>query len=93
MQERKRFMTRWLAWFCLSLTLWTAVVESTHNHLHKTQSSPCSICVVAHSSSPAPSCNHPAPVFAAVGLLQDEEVSAKIWVGVFDLGIRGPPVA
>jgi len=90
-QERKQFMTRWLAWLCLSLMLWTAVVESTHNHLHKSQSSCCSICVVAHSCSPAPSCNQAVPIFAAIGLLQEEEVIANARLSVFDHGIRGPP--
>jgi hypothetical protein len=30
-------------------------------------------------------------VFAAVGLLQEEEVIAKARLSVFELGIRGPP--
>ena len=86
-------MTRWLAWLCLSLMLWTAVAESTHNHPNKTESSSCTICVAAHSSAPAASCNHAAPVFTAIGLLQEEEVIAKARLSVFDLGIRGPPTA
>ena len=91
MQERMRFTCRWLTWLCLSLMLWTAVVESTHNHPNQTESASCSICVVAHSTTPAASCNHTRPVFEAVGLLQEEEVIAKAWLSVGDLGIRGPP--
>ncbi len=88
-----RLTTRWLTWLCLSLMLWTTVAESTHNHARQSDSNSCTICVVAHSSTPAPNCSHAAPVFAAVGLLQEEEVCAKAWVGVFELGIRGPPAA
>ena len=86
-----RFSSRWLVWLCLSLMLWTAVAESTHSHPNKTESTSCSICVVAHSTSPTTSCNHARPVFAAIGLLQEEEVIAKAWLSVFELGIRGPP--
>ena len=86
-----RFTSRWLTWLCLSLMLWTAVAESTHNHPNKTESTSCSICVVAHSSAPTASSTQARPVFAAVGLLQEEEVSAKARLSVFDLGIRGPP--
>jgi len=88
-----RVIGRWLAWLCLSLMLWTAVAESTHNHPNKTESSSCTICVVAHSSAPAASCNHSAPVFAAIGLLQEEELIAHPRLSVFELGIRGPPAA
>jgi hypothetical protein len=91
MQERMRFTFRWLAWLCLSLMLWTAVAESTHNHPNKTESASCSICVVAHSTAPTASSHQARPVFTAVGLLQEEEVNAKARIGVFDLGIRGPP--
>jgi len=91
MQERMRFTLRWLAWLCLSLMLWTAVAETTHNHPNKAESNSCSICVVAHSASPAGTSYHARPVFAAVGLLQEEEVIAKARLSVFELGIRGPP--
>jgi hypothetical protein len=71
--------------------LWTAVVESTHNHPNKTESASCSICVVAHSTAPTASSGHSRPVFTAIGLLQEEEIIAKASLNVFDLGIRGPP--
>ncbi len=91
MQERMRFTSRWLTWFCLSLMLWAAVAESTHNHPNKTETASCSICVVAHSTAPTASCNQARPVFAAIGLLQEKDVIAKARLSVFDLGIRGPP--
>jgi hypothetical protein len=73
------------------MMLWTAAVESTHNHPSQTESTSCSICVVAHSTAPTASSNHVRPVFAAIGLLQEEEVVAKPRLDVFDFGIRGPP--
>ena len=91
MQERMRFTLRWLALLCLSLMLWTAVAESTHNHPNKTESTSCSICVVAHSTAPTASASQARPVFAAIGLLQVEEVIAQARLSVFELGIRGPP--
>lgn len=87
-----RWMVRWSAWLCLSLMLWTAAAESTHNHARRAESASCSICVVAHSASPTTSSNHARPIFAAVGLLQEVEVIAKARLDALDLGIRGPPV-
>jgi hypothetical protein len=34
---------------------------------------------------------HPAPVFAAIGLLREEDVIAKARFDFSDRGIRGPP--
>jgi hypothetical protein len=86
-----RFGFRWLAWLCLTLMLWTAVAESTHNHPNKAESASCSICALSHSASPSVSSRQARPVFAAVGLLQEEEIIAKARLSVFELGIRGPP--
>ena len=90
MQERLRFGFRWLAWLCLSLMLWTALAESTHNHPNQTESNSCSICVVAHSTTPT-ACNYARPILEAISQLQEEKVIAKAWLSVCDLGIRGPP--
>jgi len=86
-----RFASRWLGWVCLSVMLWTVAAESTHHHPGQAESVSCSICAVAHSASPVASSSHARPVFAAVGWLQEEKVIAKAWIGVLDLGIRGPP--
>jgi len=71
--------------------LWTVAVESTHHHPQQTESASCSICVVAHSTAPTATSNHPRPVLEAIGLLQEEEVTAHARVQASDLGIRGPP--
>lgn len=86
-----RFSHRWLAWLCLSLMLWTAIAESTHNHANQTEAASCTICVAAHSSAPATSFHQDRPIFDTVGLLSEEEVIAKAQLGIFELGIRGPP--
>lgn len=88
-----RFATRWLAWLCLSLMVLTAVAESTHNHANQTESASCPICVVAHSTAPASSTHQFKPIFATVSLLSAEEFSTKSQLGLFELGIRGPPEA
>ena len=87
-----RLWVRWSAWFCISLMLWSAVAESTHNHPTRIESASCSICVAAQSASPTLSSGHRAPTFAAIGLLQEEYVIAKARFEFSERGIRGPPV-
>ncbi len=72
-----RFSSRWLAWLCLSLMLWTAVAESTHNHPNQTESRFLLDLRGGPHDQPHRSSNHIRPVFAAVGLLQEEAVIAK----------------
>jgi hypothetical protein len=83
--------TRWSAWFCLSLMLWTAAVESAHHHANKPEPASCSICVVAHTTAPTASSSHARLFFTAIGLLQEKEIIAEARVHPSDLGIRGPP--
>jgi len=87
-----RLWIRWSTWLCLSLMLWTAAAESTHHHPTQRDSASCSVCVVAHSASPTLDSSPTAPVFAAIGLLREEDVNAKTLFDFSDLGIRGPPV-
>jgi hypothetical protein len=86
-----RLWVRWSAWLCLSLMLWTVAAESTHSHPTQTESASCSICVAAHSASPTVSSSQTAPVFAAIGLLREEDAIAKSRFDFSDRGIRGPP--
>jgi len=86
-----RLWARWSAWLCLSLMLWTVAAESTHTHPNRTESTSCSICVVAHSASPAVSSDHGTPLFAAVGLFHEEDDVAKLQLELSEQGIRGPP--
>lgn len=82
---------RWSTWLCLSLVLWTAAAESTHNHPTQADAASCSICVVAHSASPAVTISRGTPIFAAVGFFHEEDVTVKARLEFSDLGIRGPP--
>jgi hypothetical protein len=87
-----RLLTRWPAWFCVALMLWAAAVESTHIHPTATESSSCSVCVVAHSANRTVSSSQIAPVFVAVSLLREDDVLAKARFDFSERGIRGPPV-
>jgi len=86
-----RVWVRWSAYVCLSLLLWTAVAESTHIHPNQTESASCLICVAAHSASPVAISGTAAPVFAAVGMLHDQAISAHPRLDFADAGIRAPP--
>jgi len=87
-----RSWQRWSVWVCLSLMLWTAAVESTHVHPSQSDSSSCTLCLVAHTTRPTISSTHTAPVFVAVGQMHDKDFVVQAWLDVSDIGIRGPPV-
>jgi hypothetical protein len=84
---------RWSALLALSLLMWAAAVESTHNHPNQTDSASCSICMAAHTASPAVSCEQRSPLFTAIGLLQADDVAIPAQFNFSDQGIRGPPAA
>ena len=85
------FWGRWTAWLCLSLMLWIATAESTHQHPNHAGHAPCAICVVAHTANPAPNSAFTIPFFSTIGVLQEEDIPAKAQIDFFDAGIRGPP--
>ncbi len=87
-----RFWVRWSAWLCLFLISWTAAVESTHTHPSPTEAATCTICLVAHTATPAVNIGQNAPVFVAIGLFHEESYIANARMDFSDLGIRGPPV-
>ena len=86
-----RLWVKLSAWLCLSLMVWTAAAESTHNHPSQTEAASCLICAVAHTARPAVTTSYSAPVFAAVGLFHEEDIVANARLEFSDLGIRGPP--
>ena len=86
-----RVWVKWSAWLCLSLMLWTVAAESTHNHPNQTESASCLIGVAAPSASPTMNSGHAAPLFAAVGILQEHVITAHARLEFSDAGIRGPP--
>jgi len=87
-----RSWMRWPALVCLSLLLWTVAAESTHVHASQTDSTSCTICLAAHTASPAPASTDTAPVFSAIGVAQEETVVAQARLDFSDLGNRGPPI-
>lgn len=86
-----RFWVRWSVWLCLSLMLWTAAAESTHNHPSQTEAASCSICLAAHTASPAVSGAQGTPVFTAVDLFRETDAVVTAQLDFSDQGIRGPP--
>jgi hypothetical protein len=86
-----RLWMRWSVWLCLSLMLWTVAAESTHHHPNQTENASCTICLAAHTASPAIICSQATPVFATVGLLREEAAVAEARFDFSELGIRGPP--
>src|SRR5215475_15039037 len=89
--NRLNRLMRWTTWLCLSLMLWAAAVEPTHQHPSGSDNASCSLCVVAHSSRPAASSGHARPVFGAVDFLHAVDVTAHVLLASSELGIRGPP--
>lgn len=87
-----RVWVRWSAWLCLSLLLWTAAEESTHNHPSRIDAATCAVCLAAHTANPAPHSSDSTPAFAAVGFLQEVVVVATARLESSHLDIRGPPV-
>jgi len=72
-------MKAWLrrsVWLCLSLLLWTVALESTHHHPSQADASTCSVCVAAHTASPARSINT-SPTFDAIGFLPGNDCPAS----------------
>jgi hypothetical protein len=86
-----RFWMRWSALLCLSLMLWTAAAESTHNHPSQTEAASCSICLAAHTASPAVAAHYDAPAFVPVGSAREEDAVLKFRFDFSEQGIRGPP--
>lgn len=88
-------MRLWLqcsAWLCLSLLLWTAAQECTHNHPTRIDAASCAICLAAHSANPALHSAESAPAFATVGVVHEETLVTHLLIESSDLDIRGPPV-
>jgi hypothetical protein len=87
-----RTWVKWSAWICLSLMLWTAAEESTHNHPSFSDAASCALCLAAHTANPAPYSADTTPAFATVGVLDEEVVVANARFEFSDLEIRGPPI-
>ncbi len=86
-----RLATKWVASFCLLLTLWAAAAEPVHQHSDDINRGSCSLCVVAHSTAPTAVSHSSEPTFVPVGVLEADAVSNLTRLAVNELGNRGPP--
>jgi hypothetical protein len=83
-----------IAGLCLLLTVVSAYGFATHQHSSSLDEAQCSVCVVAHSSSPAATYKLPTAVLVlACIIVQAEPASAKQRLVPFALSVRPPPAA
>ena len=87
-----RSVLRQIAVLCLLLTLLSAYGFAAHHHSSPSDEAQCTICVVAHSASPASSSTLRSTVFVLVlAIVLVEPVSAKQRLLSFALAVRPPP--
>lgn len=87
-----RPIPRWSAWLCLLLILWSAAVVVAHHHEDGAESAKCSVCVAAHTASPAAPTVLPRATFVALSAIAIAPVvAAKQRLAVFALTVRPPP--
>jgi len=81
-----------MAWLCLLLILGSAVAFVAHHHSDGTESATCTVCVAAHSTSPAlPTLSLDATFLAVCTVLAAQVVAAKQRLIAFALSVRPPP--
>ena len=86
-----RVASKWIACFCLLLTLWAAAAEPIHHHSSDAAPGSCSLCIVAHSTAPTAISNFSDPILIPVGIMEADPVSDPTYLSAHDIGIRGPP--
>jgi hypothetical protein len=81
-----------MAWLCLMLTCVSAYSFAVHQHSSLLDEAKCTICVVAHSASPAASSKLPsAMLFLVQFVVLAEPRSAQQRLVPFALNVRPPP--
>jgi hypothetical protein len=87
-----RPLSKSIAWLCLLLTLWSAGAVVAHHHEDGAESTKCSVCVAALSTTPAAQTVLPRTHFVAVSFVVAIPVAAtKQRLSVFALTVRPPP--
>jgi hypothetical protein len=82
------------AWLCLLLMLASAYGFAVHQHSSSLDEEKCTVCVIAHSASPASACELPSAFLILVlFLLLGEPLAAKQRLIPFALTVRPPPAA
>lgn len=81
-----------IACLCVLLTLWSAMAFASHVHLHPADAARCSICVAAHSASPAPpAAVVPIPLLTIADVPVQPVRAAMRRLAIFALSVRPPP--
>ncbi len=81
-----------IAWICLLLTLMSAYGFAAHQHSDSLDEAKCTVCVIAHSASPAAACQLPGTFLILVQLVVPAEpLPAKQHLIPFELTVRPPP--
>jgi hypothetical protein len=89
-----RPFSRWSAWLCLLLILWSAAVVAVHHHANGAEADHCTVCMAFHSAAPTPPTVLPRTVFVAVSPVAIAPVAAaKQRLAIFALAVRPPPQA
>ena len=86
-----RPFSRWSAWLCLLLILWSAGAVVAHHHAEGAESAKCGVCVAAQSASPAAPVLLPNSIPVVVSPARTEVQSAKQRLETFALATRPPP--
>jgi hypothetical protein len=87
-----RSVSKRLSWLCLLLTLWSAYSFAAHHHSTSGDEAQCTVCVVAHTASPAVASTLPNPILVLVRLIVvGEPASAKQHLIAFARSVRPPP--
>lgn len=87
-----RSVLKTIACLCLLLTLVSAYGFAAHQHSSSVDEAQCSVCVIAHSASPAAACSLPSAFLILVLLIVlAEPLAAKQRLVPFALSVRPPP--
>jgi hypothetical protein len=80
-----------VAVLCLVVTFSTAVAFAAHHHSNANESAQCTVCIVAHSTSPTAAIRPLDTAFVAVSIFRPNCLPARHHVAVFAQYVRPPP--
>jgi len=87
-----RPFSKWSAWLCLLLIVWSAVAAVAHHHADDADSAKCGVCVAAMSASPAaPALLPNSTLVVFFPAITKAAQCAKQRLEVFALAVRPPP--
>jgi hypothetical protein len=87
-----RPISKQIAWLCLVLMISAAIGVVAHHHSDANESSPCTICIAAHSTAPTVPVLSPRVTFLAISTFRAEPVvCSKQRLIAFALTVRPPP--